>query len=323
MKISVAMCTYNGARFLHDQLASLVVQQRLPDELVVYDDCSQDNTAALLHQFAESAPFPVRIHLNETNLGSTANFDLAITKCEGDIIALCDQDDVWSPEKLHVFEQRFSESPEISLIFTDASLIDESGQLYRTKLWHTLQFDQRLQEVIKSPAAFEVLCQRQLVTGATMAFRASFKDLVLPIPRDIPLIHDGWIALMISLAGRLEPLDQTLIMYRQHEAQQMGAPVDGPSLTPQGVLAKSQHHYNFAGELKKLEAVWERVQLRKEEYEFTQEQSLLERLKHVRSRVAIAERKLANVPAAFMELFSGRYHRYSHGFSSLFKDLVR
>jgi glycosyltransferase involved in cell wall biosynthesis len=323
LKISVAMCTYNGARFLQEQLASLVAQRRQPDELVVYDDSSTDDSVELLQHFARTSPFPVRIHSNESNLGSTANFERAISSCEGDIIALCDQDDIWSQEKLHLFEQRFTEDPGISLIFTDADIVDDEAQLLGYKLWESLRFDKQSQELIKSPDAFEILSQRQVVTGATMAFRANFKDLVLPIPQNIPLIHDGWIALMISLVGRLDPIERPLIKYRQHESQQMGAPVTGPPPSPSTILGKAQRHYNFVGELKKLEAVWERVESRKGQYDFTQEESLAQRLKHVRSRVAISQNKLSNIPAAFVELFAGRYHRYSHGFSSLVKDLVR
>src|SRR4051794_15860948 len=95
---SVAMCTYNGARFIGAQLASVAAQTRTPDELIVCDDRSTDETVAIVQKFADSAPFRVRLHVNEENLGSTKNFERAVSLCEGDLIALCDQDDVWLPE---------------------------------------------------------------------------------------------------------------------------------------------------------------------------------------------------------------------------------
>ena len=98
--ISVALCTYNGERFLEEQLASLEAQERRPDELVVCDDRSTDNTVSLLESFARTASFPVRIHINPINLGSTVNFDRAMRLCAGSLIAFCDQDDIWSPVHL-------------------------------------------------------------------------------------------------------------------------------------------------------------------------------------------------------------------------------
>jgi hypothetical protein len=319
LKISVALCTYNGARFLNDQLASLAAQQRQPDELVVFDDCSTDNTMELLEKF--SAPFPVRLHSNNCRIGSTANFELAIAACEGELIALCDQDDIWTPEKLTVIERRFIDNPDTALVFTDAEIIDDQAKPTGATLWESIHFDHAAQQKIRSKDACELLSQRPVVTGATMTFRASFRDLVLPIPRDIPLIHDGWIALMISLAGRLDPIAQPLIKYRQHDDQQLGVRIDE---TPApDFMTKVKHHYGYTAELQKLEAITQRVLSQLDRYKFTHQDYFAERLKHVRRRVAIAERKLNNIPAALAELFTGRYHRYSQGFSSLFKDLVR
>src|SRR4051812_29809463 len=98
--VSVAMATYNGAEFIRDQLRSLALQKRLPDELVVSDDGSTDDTVDILEAFAETAPFPVRISVNRENLGFTRNFERAILGCGGDIIYICDQDDVWFPNKI-------------------------------------------------------------------------------------------------------------------------------------------------------------------------------------------------------------------------------
>src|SRR5688572_14133745 len=99
-KFSVAMCTYNGARYLKEQLDSFTVQTRLPDELIVCDDGSSDETCQIVSTFAASAPFTVRLEVNQQTLGSTQNFAKAIQLCRGDLIALCDQDDVWLPGKL-------------------------------------------------------------------------------------------------------------------------------------------------------------------------------------------------------------------------------
>src|ERR1700761_4532631 len=101
-KISVALCTFNGELFLRQQLASIQQQTRLPDELLVCDDGSSDQTLTIVREFAASAPFPVKLFENEQNLGFAANFERAIRLCEGSLIALCDQDDIWYPTRLQL-----------------------------------------------------------------------------------------------------------------------------------------------------------------------------------------------------------------------------
>ena len=126
MKISVAMCTFNGASFVRDQLDSMLRQTRTPDELVICDDRSEDDTVAILEAWRQAAPFPVTIEVNPERLGSTGNFAKAIAMCGGDVIALSDQDDVWLDHKLAEAESAFSSNADLGLWFTDALLVDET-----------------------------------------------------------------------------------------------------------------------------------------------------------------------------------------------------
>src|SRR5918997_119590 len=215
-RFSVAMCTYNGARFVAEQLASVAAQTRPPDELVVCDDGSADETRELVGEFAARAPFPVRLSVNERNLGSTRNFGRAISLSAGDLIALSDQDDVWHPEKLEKLEARFDARPSVGLVFTDAELVDERLRVRRGR-------------------ALDVLLPGWSVTGATMAFRADFRDLVLDIPEDLALIHDGWIALMVAAVSEIDYIAEPLIQYRQHPRQQVGAPPERHRAPRQGL----------------------------------------------------------------------------------------
>lgn len=317
------MCTYNGVRFLDDQLTSLVSQSRQPDEVVVCDDCSADSSVALLKEFAAAAPFPVHIHENTTRLGSTKNFERAISLCQGDVIALCDQDDIWDSQKLHLTAERFVKNPNVGFVFTDAEIVDAKANPLGYNLWETLGFDKTLQARIKSPDASGILSQRQLVTGATMAFRTEFRDLILPIPLAIALIHDGWIALMISLVAAVDIIDRPLMKYRQHDTQQVGALLSGPPEIPTGILERAKIRYSFAEEIKKLEVVRERVLARKDRYEFRFAADVDHRLQHIQKRVEISQRRLRGIATAFGELLRGRYHRYSNGFYSVAKDILR
>src|SRR3982751_1684084 len=128
MRMSVAMCTYNGAEFLPAQLESIVRQARKADEIVICDDGSTDESRSLLKKFAADAPVPVSLRFNEKNLGSVKNFEQAIQLCSGDVIALSDQDDVWRSDKLQLIEEAFGRSPSAGLVFSDAELVDENLQ---------------------------------------------------------------------------------------------------------------------------------------------------------------------------------------------------
>lgn len=217
MKISIAMCTYNGQAFLGEQLESIAAQTRPPDEMVICDDNSNDTTVKMIETFASTASFPVRLYINSCNLGSTKNFEKAIDLCYGDLIALSDQDDVWSKHKLKKLEDTFSASPEVGLVFTDADLIDEASLDLNLSLWQSFEFDRPEQELIKRGKAFEVFIQRNVATGATMAFRSSLREFFLPIPSDLPyMIHDGWIALVASAVAQVALIYQPTIKYRLH-----------------------------------------------------------------------------------------------------------
>ncbi|RRA47456.1 glycosyltransferase family 2 protein [Acidipila sp. EB88] len=226
LRISVAMCTYNGERYLPQQLASILAQSRMPDELVVCDDRSQDQTLRLLEEFARHAPFSVRVVVNEGNLGSTRNFEQCILLCTGDLIALSDQDDVWHRDRLAVSEQKLITSSEAGLVFSDATLIDEEGRTLPAKLWESIGFAESSRRALHEKDY--TLCLRtRFVTGATAMFRTSLRDQCLPVGRG--WIHDEWIAAATPLFAEIEEINAPLICYRKHAAQQIG-PVQHPSL---------------------------------------------------------------------------------------------
>ena len=313
------MCTYNGARYLEEQLASIVAQTRLPDELVICDDCSTDNTLSLLESFAATSPLDVKIKTNQTRLGSTRNVEQAIKLCDGDIIALCDQDDIWLPEKLALTEEAFLRKREVDLVFTDGELVDEKGQSLNYRLWQAYKVDPRK---LQTEKAYEVLDRREAITGSTMAFRTRFRELVLPIPDNTPLIHDGWISLMIAHAGKLGAIDQPLIKYRQHSAQQLGAPAEN-SETKSSLIESARRETDFDQELRRVESALERMDACEGKFEFKGRDNLESIVTHFKTRLANAKKPISVAPYLFRELLMGRYHRYSKGTLSFFKDLSR
>ena len=220
MNLSIALGTYNGAAYLKEQLESFAAQTRAPDELVISDDHSTDDTLRLIEEFAATAGFPVRLSVNESNLGTPKNFEKAISLCRGDVILLSDQDDVWHRDKLESVEGIFEAKPQLSLIFSDAELVDETLQPFAETLFDRLGFNGRKQGLVKSGRALDVQLRENLVCGCTVAFRANLKELVLPISSRGPLVHDGWIMLLIAAAGEVDFINRPLLKYRQHSAQQ-------------------------------------------------------------------------------------------------------
>src|ERR1044071_7029356 len=223
LKLSIALSTFNGAAYLPEQLASITAQTRLPDEIVICDDCSTDQTRAISEAFALSTSIPVSLYVNEQNLGSTKTFERAIRMCTGEIVALCDQDDVWRQDKLQLIETAFLKAPDAGLVFSDAQLVDENLKSLGRNMWAERKFGRKQKEMVEHGRALDCLPPGWTVTGATIAFRSKFDHLCLPIPEDIPMIHDGWIALAISAVAEVILLDDQLIKYRQHSGQQIGA----------------------------------------------------------------------------------------------------
>lgn len=317
LSLSVALCTYNGSRFLSGQLQSIRSQSRPPDELVVCDDGSTDKTVDIIKRFALDAVFPVRLEVNPTNLGSTMNFERAISRCRGDIIALSDQDDVWQRDKLAQMEKIFLQSPSVGAVFSDADVVDEQLNPLGYGLWDRYGFTEKRRRQLVRGGAFQVLLDQNAVTGATLAFRSCLNEWVLPIPAD--WMHDAWIAVVAAAISDLSTIREPLIQYRQHAHNQIGG--RKPSL-PEFLEAvfrdNSAFYQDYVNELKLLrERLTGCSKLKRLE-----DLSRLEaRILHFEARAQMPAERLRRLPWALRELWTLRYFRHSNGGISLGKDL--
>jgi glycosyltransferase involved in cell wall biosynthesis len=328
LKISIALCTYNGAQFLQEQLESIASQTRVPDEMIVCDDISKDNTLEILKEFASKVSFPVNIFINEKNLGSTKNFEKAIGLCTGDIIFLSDQDDVWHPEKVEKIENQFFISPSTALVFTDAELVDENLKPLGYSQWQSNGFNQKEQDYFTRGKFIEVLLKRNVVTGSTMAFRSEFKKLIFPIPND--WVHDGWISLLIAFASDLNLISEPLIKYRQHHMQQVGAGDEGLTIYQKihrkiNQLKNLESDYsNFHPECIRYTLAYEHLVNSHFPSIKTNKISLLKaRASHYCIRSHLPVSRIKRIPFIIKELLNMNYHRYSEGISSVVGDLLR
>jgi len=327
MKISVAMCTYNGADFLPAQLESILAQSRKPDQIVICDDGSTDGTRALLQKFEKQWPDLILLRFNKKNLGSIKNFEQAIGLCNGEVIALSDQDDVWREDKLQRIQEAFKKQS-TSLIFSDAELVDRNLTPLNRRMWNEVGFDEHKKKLLRSGRALEVLAPGWTVTGATMAFRTGFKNICLPVPDGIAMIHDGWIALTIAAVGDVVALDEPLIQYRQHDRQQIGAPdrvQQGPE--PRGIekFETALKRRNSSADLYKiLETLEQRLVAFTGFYDTQRALTFVGNYSfHLNVRANLSQRRRLNrVPSILRELLSLRYHEYANGFKSAAKDLV-
>jgi len=327
MRISVAMCTYNGAEFLPAQLQSIITQSRSPDEIVICDDRSTDDTQKLLEEFKSESPVPIKVHINDQNLGSIKNFERAITLCTGDVIALSDQDDVWRNDKLQLFETVLNNSPSAGLVFSDAAIVDENLTPLNRRMWDEVGFDAHKRKLVRTGHALEVLITGWTVTGATMAFRAPFTKLALPIPDDIAMIHDGWIALTIAAVADVVALDEPLVQYRQHARQQIGAPshkTSAPDLGKIQAIETAFRRRNSSAELHKILRTLEaRLLAQASNFDTRKALSFVsDYARHLNVRANLPQRRLNRLPSILRELLSLRYHEYANGFKSAAKDLV-
>lgn len=219
MNISVAMATYNGERFIREQLDSLAAQARLPDELVVTDDGSTDATMRILDEFARQAPFAVRIYRNESRLGFADNFLRAAALCTGDWVAFCDQDDIWLPNKLERCARELSDP---SVVF-----IVHSGMVVDHKLnplgWQVPDFSVATTRVPLQGdpwgvyAGFSTVIRREVLTLLNSGNRPSHP--YFPGNRQP---HDRWAYFLASVFGETKIIPDCLVLYRQHETNTYG-----------------------------------------------------------------------------------------------------
>jgi len=317
LSISIAMCTYNGAAYVREQLGSFARQTRLPMELVVCDDQSTDNTVDIVRAFAESAPFPVKVVVNEVNLGVARNFGKAVGMCTGDLIALSDQDDIWRGDKLAVVAAAFADSPALSLVFTDADLVDQDLTPMGKRLSDTGHIDADLRRQLEEDAAFALLLRRNVATGATVALRRSVTDLVLPIPDKLLTYHDAWIVSLAAATGKIKFLPEPLIQYRQHAGQHTWdfVYVHGAKR----VLNRAYYVAHLAQLIEMRNRLSTAGKLTSTAPAIVHLDGYIE---HLRRRSTLPANRLSRIAPIVSELATGRYGRYSSGLRSAARDLI-
>lgn len=204
--VSIAVCTYNGEKYLRPQLESLIKQTYPNLEIIVADDCSSDRTIEILEEYQNKYTF-FKYFQNKTNLGYKKNFENAVLKCSGEYIALCDQDDIWDANKILA---QVSNIGNAAMIYHDSEFIDSLGQPLYRKMSDVLTLYEGT-----SPFPFILT---NCVSGHALLFKRQLLSEIIPFDENI--YHDRWIAFVASINGGIKLIPEALVQYRQHDTSE-------------------------------------------------------------------------------------------------------
>jgi glycosyltransferase involved in cell wall biosynthesis len=210
--VSIVLGTYNGEKYLKEQIDSILWQTYSNIELIIADDCSTDGTRAVLNEYVDTYG-NIHVYFNETNLGLVHNFEKAVKYAQGEYIAFADQDDIWLPEKIQRLVDNIGDN---MLIHSDSAYIDARGNLMGKKT-------SNYRHLITGKNLYTLDMESGLwVAAHSMMFRRELLDLALPFPFSPCLNHDGWMAYIAMLKGTITFIPEVLVLYRQHGDNMVG-----------------------------------------------------------------------------------------------------
>jgi len=325
----VALCTYNGGPYLESQLDSIAAQTRLPDELVIADDGSTDDTLAVLSRWSAEHPhLAVRVLPPATHLGVTANFERAIAATSGGIVVLSDQDDVWSPVRIERAVAAL-EGQSFGAVHTDAALIDSDGLPLGETLFGRLGVTAQERSALLTSDLFSTYLRRNLATGATMAFTRSVWETARPLPST--WVHDEWIAMIAASFDALRCLDEPAIQYRIHGANAIGAARPTLRYKLGRVLGgRGERNARLASRFAELVKRWDSLGVDAARYGVdnsiweARRRRVAQKAQFEQSRAAMPRTRIARVPTVMRLAIQGRYRAFaSRGRLDIVRDLLQ
>ncbi len=322
-RVAVAMATFNGERFIAEQLESILYQTRLPNEIVISDDHSTDKTLAVAQKILEPACAERGIDLtivsHDGPAGVSANFHHAVSQTTADVIALADQDDVWHAAKLETLVSHFEALPELLMVHSDADLIDEAGESLGMGVLDSLRITGRERHDLVTSRGIRALVRRNLVTGQTALIRRSLVELSADIPEG--WVHDEWWALVAASMDGLLLDPRVFQSYRQHPGNEIGASKSGWDRLkerfsePQSAF-RNRHRVRHQGLERFMDAPsWpgneEATDL------------LRGRLRHYEWQAQLPASHLLRIGPILWKLMARDYSRYRRGFFDAMRDFLQ
>ena len=322
-RVSVALCTCNGARFIAEQIDSICRQTLPAAEIVLRDDASDDDTVARAREVwercrgerPEGTP-ELRIAVHAKRLGVAKNFASALADCREELIALSDQDDRWHPDRLERLVARMGAQPATVLLHGNARMIDAEGRWLGHTLFDALAVSESELRNVSQGRAFEVLLDRNLVTGAATIIRRSLLAAALPIPAH--WLHDEWLGVVAAALGALDVEKTPLLDYRQHGGNQIGARREGLlDAMRRATGARGDWHRHRLLRAQELEA-----RLRELSVSAPAMEAVEEKVAHHRARAAFPADRVRRPLPILREWSTGRYRRFGRGLRGVIKDLL-
>lgn len=219
--VGIIIATYNGEKFLNEQLQSIINQTKRPERIVIVDDCSTDGTRDIIKEKMKLLPDLFTYIKNEQNLGAKKTFEIGINACKTDYIALCDQDDIWMPNKISALFDLLERNKNAKLCYHDLALIDEQGNCLGRNFFEAAPVNEPL------PVTGKAVRERLVglsnpVPGCTMFFSSELKNTILPIPSSQWIGHDWWISTIAFFFAKPIYFREPLAFYRFHANQTAG-----------------------------------------------------------------------------------------------------
>lgn len=304
LKASVVMATYNGEKYIGEQLKSIVDQSRPVDEIIICDDGSTDKTVDIATAILTESGIEHKIIVNRPNLGVTKNFEKAISLATGDVVFFSDQDDVWLKDKVRNHLKAY-ENESVKLVFSDAILFNENGDEKETA-FERFGLKKRLKLFKKNQ--LHCIMKGWCVTGATMSARRSFAIGCMPFSEI--MLHDQWLSAAAASVNGICVLTEPQIRYRQHDGQVAGA-------AKIGAISAYKNTADIKRELEIYYALADGIPTCREE--------ALGRVNWIIERDKICSKNVAARFFTWLKFYiTGGYGKYScKPFCSYMKDVVR
>ena len=216
-KVDVLMATYNGEKYIEEQIESILNQTYKNIQLIISDDCSTDRTREILKKYENNEK--IKIFYQEENLGYIKNFEFLLKNVKNDLYMLSDQDDVWKSEKIEKAVEKLR-TENLDLVFGDLEVVDENLNTIYKSFDKYMKVDRKINKCIGN---YKLQYLYNCITGCTILSKKEFLKEILPLPTDSKyMLHDYWIGLIVSLHGKIGYINETYIKYRQHGNNQVG-----------------------------------------------------------------------------------------------------
>ncbi len=217
-KIDILMATFNGEKYLREQIDSILGQTYKNFNLIISDDASTDSTLEILREY-ELMDKRVKVFSQKENLGVIANFEFLLNQVDNEFFMLADQDDIWDVDKVEISYDKL-EADEADLVYSDLKVVDSKLNVIADSYWKIKGFSKKVYKYNN----FESLYLNNYITGCTILCKSKWISKILPLPKTSEfVIHDYWISLVVSMNGRMTYVSNALTKYRQHKSNQIGS----------------------------------------------------------------------------------------------------